>query len=239
MENIKKSWVRCYDIFKGGLSGFGWDPIKQHWIAEPEVWKQLIEIPEFIYNVRLPEDEEWMKKSFKHYHEMVEMFGIDQTTGKSFITTTEIRRQNLATGIDDSASTDNVPVSSTMSQSQYQIKIENAKTDDEQTLKLADSIGILAGTFKEMVDNKKCSVTVEQVWDIINDMELVNEDLVAVAFVFLVKIYVQVKGLISTTKGMRKLVLDPRVLGLFLSRRKESNFVKNDERCCSFNSVNI
>lgn len=48
---------------------------------------------------------------------MVEMFGIDWATGESVITTTEMSRQNLATNIDDNATTDNVPVSSTMSQS--------------------------------------------------------------------------------------------------------------------------
>ncbi|KAL8088503.1 hypothetical protein AgCh_038327 [Apium graveolens] len=153
MKNIKKSWVRCYDIFKGGLSGFGWDPIKQHWTAEAEVWKQLIEAK--------PEVEEWMKKPFRHYHEMVKMFGIDRETGESAVTETEMRRTNLVNEIDDSASTDNVPVSSTKSQSQYQTKTKKAKTDDEQTSKLDDSVGILAGAFKEMVDNEKLHVTVE------------------------------------------------------------------------------
>lgn len=34
MKNIKKNWTKCYDIFKGGLSGFGWDPILQNWTAD-------------------------------------------------------------------------------------------------------------------------------------------------------------------------------------------------------------
>lgn len=44
MKNMKKNWVTCCDIFKGGLTGFGWDPIKQNWNAEADVWKQLIEV---------------------------------------------------------------------------------------------------------------------------------------------------------------------------------------------------
>lgn len=44
MKNMKKNWVTCCDIFKGGLTGFGRDPIKQNWNAEADVWKQLIEV---------------------------------------------------------------------------------------------------------------------------------------------------------------------------------------------------
>lgn len=52
------------------------------------------------------------------------MFGMDRATGESAVRATEMKRQNLATDIDDTASTDNVPVSSTKSQSQYQISKE-------------------------------------------------------------------------------------------------------------------
>lgn len=137
---------------------------------------------------------------------MVEMFGMDRATGESAVRATEMKRQNLATDIDDTASTDNVPVSSTKSQSQYQISAKNAKNDDEQTSKLDDSIGILAGAFKEMVDNEKLPVSVEELWGVINQMEL-EEDPAADTFIFLLKSPVQVKGLMSTPKGLRKLVL--------------------------------
>ncbi|KAK1361897.1 hypothetical protein POM88_046371 [Heracleum sosnowskyi] len=97
---------------------------------------------------------------------MVEMYGIDRATGES---ASEIRRQNLATEVDDTASTDNVPVSSTKSQSQYQTRTKKAKTDDEQTSKLDNSIGILARAFKEMVDNEQLPISVEELWVVINE----------------------------------------------------------------------
>lgn len=86
------------------------------------------------------------------------------------------------------------------------VNIKSAKNDDEQTSKLDDSIGILAGAFKEMVDNEKLPVSVEELWGVINQMEL-EEDPAADTFIFLLKSPVQVKGLMSTPKGLRKLVL--------------------------------
>ncbi|KAH7655855.1 Cytochrome c/b562 domain-containing protein [Dioscorea alata] len=44
MKNIKRAFTRCYDIFKNGMSGFAWNPTKEMWDAEPEVWQHLIEL---------------------------------------------------------------------------------------------------------------------------------------------------------------------------------------------------
>lgn len=148
-----------------------------------------------------PEAAEWKNKPFRHYNEMVEMFGYVRATGESAVNASEMRHL-LATEIDESASND-APVSSTKSQS----RAKKAKTDDEQTSKLDDSIGILARAFKEMVDNEKLPIPMEELWGIINAMVL-EEDLAAEAFVFLLKSPVQVKGLMSTPIGLRKLVLD-------------------------------
>ena len=34
----------CYDIFKDGLSGFGWNDSLNMWKAEPKVWEPLIAV---------------------------------------------------------------------------------------------------------------------------------------------------------------------------------------------------
>ena len=41
-KTLKKNFYECYDIFKDGLSGFGWNDSLNMWTAEPEVWEPLI-----------------------------------------------------------------------------------------------------------------------------------------------------------------------------------------------------
>ena len=41
-KTVKKNFHECYDIFKDGLSGFGWNDSLNMWTAEPEVWMPLI-----------------------------------------------------------------------------------------------------------------------------------------------------------------------------------------------------
>jgi Myb/SANT-like DNA-binding domain len=38
---IKKGFGSCYGIFK---NGFSWDPVKNMWGAELEVWDKLVEV---------------------------------------------------------------------------------------------------------------------------------------------------------------------------------------------------
>jgi len=38
-KTLKFFFHECYDIFKDGLSGFGWNDSLNMWTAEPEVWK--------------------------------------------------------------------------------------------------------------------------------------------------------------------------------------------------------
>ena len=44
MKKLKSKFTPCYDLFKNGLSGFGWDPISHMWTVEPAVWETLIEV---------------------------------------------------------------------------------------------------------------------------------------------------------------------------------------------------
>ena len=41
-KTLKNNFHECYDIFKDGLSCFGWNDFLNMWIAEPEVCEPLI-----------------------------------------------------------------------------------------------------------------------------------------------------------------------------------------------------
>lgn len=43
-KTLKKHYSDVYDIFKNGLSGFGWNNTTHMWEAEDQVWEQLIEV---------------------------------------------------------------------------------------------------------------------------------------------------------------------------------------------------
>ena len=43
-KTLKKNFHECYDIFKDGLSGFGWNYSLNIWTAEPKVWELLITV---------------------------------------------------------------------------------------------------------------------------------------------------------------------------------------------------
>ena len=42
-KTLKKNFYEC-NIFKDGLSGFGWNDSLNIWTAEPEVWEPLIAV---------------------------------------------------------------------------------------------------------------------------------------------------------------------------------------------------
>lgn len=62
--------------------------------------------------------------------------------------------EDIQTEIDNSASSNNAPASGTQSQSQSQPTISertsNVKNVDEQSLKLGESVGSIAGAFKKI-----------------------------------------------------------------------------------------
>ena len=43
-KTLKFFFHECYDIFKDGLSGFGWNDSLNIWTTEPEVWEVLIAV---------------------------------------------------------------------------------------------------------------------------------------------------------------------------------------------------
>ncbi|XP_039141198.1 uncharacterized protein LOC120278473 [Dioscorea cayenensis subsp. rotundata] len=88
MKNIKRAFIRCYDIFKNGMngmSGFAWNPTSEMWHAESEVWQHLIEAK--------PEAVEWMNKRVRNYEKLVQLYGQDRATGVQAETASEMRRR--------------------------------------------------------------------------------------------------------------------------------------------------
>ena len=43
-KTLKKNFHECYDIFKDGLSGFGWNDSLNMWTGKLEVWESLIAV---------------------------------------------------------------------------------------------------------------------------------------------------------------------------------------------------
>ena len=43
-KTLKFFFHECYDIFKDGLSGFGWNDSLNIWTTEPKVWEVLIAV---------------------------------------------------------------------------------------------------------------------------------------------------------------------------------------------------
>ena len=41
-KTLKENFHECYDIFKDGLSGFGWNDSLNMWTAKLKVWEPLI-----------------------------------------------------------------------------------------------------------------------------------------------------------------------------------------------------
>ncbi|KAG6471329.1 hypothetical protein ZIOFF_068770 [Zingiber officinale] len=67
------------------MSGFGWDPITEFFIAEPEVWQQLIEIK--------PAAAEWKTKPIRNYEKLVQLYGKDRATGQYAETASEMQKR--------------------------------------------------------------------------------------------------------------------------------------------------
>ncbi|KAK1381039.1 hypothetical protein POM88_027783 [Heracleum sosnowskyi] len=117
--------------------------------------------------------------------------------------------EDIQTLVDDTASSDNAPASGTKSQSQPKTTTSKRTTkskNDDVSSTLEETIGILAGALKDMVDNKKLPIPVDELWGFIHEMKL-DEDLAGDAFVFLLERPLQLKGLISTPTGIRKSIL--------------------------------
>ncbi|XP_065851687.1 uncharacterized protein [Euphorbia lathyris] len=110
LKHLKRQFVCCYDIFKNGMSGFGWCPTTEMWNAEPEVWEKLIEAN--------PAAVEWMNKPIRNHEKLVQLFGQDRATGHQSETVLELRKKRsrnaFSSGSVSATATSNCPDSDTI-----------------------------------------------------------------------------------------------------------------------------
>ncbi|XP_039115050.1 uncharacterized protein LOC120250308 [Dioscorea cayenensis subsp. rotundata] len=90
---LKKHFFDAYDIFKNGMSGFTIDPMTQLWMAEPDVWNDLIKVK--------PQPKIYMQTPVPNYDNMVILYEKDRATGNHSVTTSELRKRSTSIDVDD------------------------------------------------------------------------------------------------------------------------------------------
>ncbi|KAL0011193.1 hypothetical protein SO802_006301 [Lithocarpus litseifolius] len=114
-KTLKKNFHKCYDIFKDGLSGFGWNDSLNMWIVEPEVWGPFI--------ASKPVAKKWMTTPIPNYSKMAQLWAKDRAKGNHAETAKEKRaRYAASTTIDE---IDNLI-------SQNEVSLENFEVEDDQ-----------------------------------------------------------------------------------------------------------
>ncbi|KAG6479385.1 hypothetical protein ZIOFF_062848 [Zingiber officinale] len=128
MKHIKRCWFSCYDIFKNGMSGFGWDPITEFFIAEPEVWQQLIEIKLAVA--------EWKNKPIRNYEKLFQLYGKDRATGQHAETASEMRKRKAIMEMENNVGGHNFEtideIEFMISQQEIHLDNSNAINEDAQ-----------------------------------------------------------------------------------------------------------
>ncbi|KAG6497403.1 hypothetical protein ZIOFF_045302 [Zingiber officinale] len=142
MKHIKRCWFSCYDIFKNGMSGFGWDPITEFFIAESEVWQQLIEIK--------PAAAEWKTKPIRNYEKLVQLYGKDRATGQYAEIASEMRKRKASIEVENNVA-DSFVGSSTKKKS-----AKKGKVDDENISNAIDHVAqaIMSSTHEMVKSNE-------------------------------------------------------------------------------------
>ncbi|KAL4644230.1 hypothetical protein ACB092_02G149200 [Castanea dentata] len=112
---LKKNFHEFYDIYKDGLSGFGWNDFLNIWTVEPEVWEPLIASKLAV--------KKWMTTPMPNYSKMAQLWAKDRAKGDHAETAKEKNaRYAASTTIDE---IDNLI-------SQNEVSLENFEVEDDQ-----------------------------------------------------------------------------------------------------------
>ncbi|KAF2302880.1 hypothetical protein GH714_010075 [Hevea brasiliensis] len=134
MKHIKRCWFPAYDIFKNGMSGFAWDPISEMFIAEPEVWEQLIKVK--------PEVAAWMNKPIRNYEKLCLLYGNDRATGKH-AETAEMRQRRAREGETNASHVNNIDdVDFLVSENEVTLENFNGPFEEAQNIASEEPIGM-------------------------------------------------------------------------------------------------
>ncbi|KAJ4764230.1 Myb/SANT-like DNA-binding domain protein [Rhynchospora pubera] len=236
MKYIKRIFGPCYDVFKGGLSGFSWNPVTCTWGAHPDVWKDLIKAH--------PEAELLMNKPVCNYFKLADLFGSDRATEEGSNTAAEIRERN-AQERNDCLCDEEIEVHRSQSieeidflVSQNQATLGGYNVDPEVLLNKSSGEGtskkkqkkksseeeenaILKESFKYIADAIKDSIEstaelvksqqrvnnpIGEVWDYLEELQL-DEEVQNDAYIYLIDNPAKLQGFMSCPRRSRKTIL--------------------------------
>ncbi|XP_042433011.1 uncharacterized protein LOC122019624 [Zingiber officinale] len=198
-----------------GMSGFGWDPITEFFIVEPEVWQQLIEIK--------PAAAEWKTKPIRNYEKLVQLYGKDRATVQYAETASEMRKRKASIEVENNVGGHNFEtideVEFMISQQEIHLDNEDAvnmdaqiptqpsksqadsfvglsskkksakkgKVDDENISNAIDHVAqaIMSSTH-EMVKSNELPIPEHEVWSLLNQLG-VEQHITSTCYLFLVQ----------------------------------------------------
>ncbi|KAG6480411.1 hypothetical protein ZIOFF_063911 [Zingiber officinale] len=108
-----------------GMSGFGWDPITEFFIVEPEVWQQLIEIK--------PAAAEWKTKPIRNYEKLVQLYGKDRATVQYAETASEMRKRKASIEVENNVGGHNFE---TIDEVEFMISQQEIHLDNEDAVNM-------------------------------------------------------------------------------------------------------
>ncbi|XP_058755036.1 uncharacterized protein LOC131628181 isoform X2 [Vicia villosa] len=222
---VKKNFHKRYDIFKN-LSGFAWDSNTHRWIAEPEVWKTLIEAK--------PEAAQWMTKPIPNYDKLSIACGDDRATGGKVINDEDIRQNHPLNRASESIETSEQvtleslqeggndqdvtspevqippePKAKRSKKAQDEAEIEGIKS---ALLTIADAFRESTAShdkyFKESVSayeraNIKLPIPEADVWKLLQEMQ-VERHMLTPAYTYLLEYPEKVRALLGLPEDIRK-----------------------------------
>ncbi|CAH9077525.1 unnamed protein product [Cuscuta europaea] len=220
---LKRNFTKCYDLFKN-LSGFAWDPISKRWLAEPEVWKTLVEAH--------PDAEEWMRKPIANYDKMVIICGEDRAYGGMSETGEDIRNDKSfgADSIETSDSlqegVNDVDVTSPQIRVRDEPKSKRPKKskDNVEDGGVTAALMTIAEAFKDSTSalrestlayeksHQKLPISEVELWKLLEDLHIENH-LINRAYLYLLNNPDMIKGLIGCPKNKQKELLIEMVFG--------------------------
>ncbi|KAH7661330.1 hypothetical protein IHE45_15G055200 [Dioscorea alata] len=134
------------------MSGFTIDPVTQLWMAEPEVWNDLIKVK--------PQAKIYMQTPVLHYDKMVILYGKDRATGNHSVTASELRKRSNSIDVEDFTDSTH-DIDPTMSQFSAQ-NTSHYVDDDMEIIPPSPSEGVSPSLLGAGGGNKKSKKSIDK-----------------------------------------------------------------------------